>query len=72
MLSESAAPKVLTPRKVMLRIKKISEQPDARQATKMRRQLMRALIRAVATDSIRAPRKCAQIIHESLPKKAVA
>jgi len=72
MSAEPATTKVLTPRKVMLRIKKISEQPDARQALKMRRRLMRAMIRAVATDSIRAPRKCAQIIHESLSKKAAA
>jgi len=70
MTSESAAPKVLTPRKVRNRVKKISEAPNAKEAKRLRVRLMRAVIRAVANNSIKAPRKCARIIQNGLAAKA--
>lgn len=70
MTSESAAPKIMTPRKVRNRVKKISEAPTPKEAKRMRVRLMRAVIRAVANNTIKAPRKCARILQNGLASKA--
>ncbi|MFJ5487202.1 hypothetical protein ACIKTA_06015 [Hansschlegelia beijingensis] len=70
MTEETPRPKILTPRKVRNRVKKISELQNAKEAKRMRVRLMRAVIRAVATNAIKAPRKCARILQNGLSAKA--
>jgi len=54
----------LTPKKVVRRIERIKASDDPRQAKKMRKRLLRAILSGVADGNIAAPRKCAGLFRD--------